>query len=76
MGQPDLFESLIWAVLGQQINVAFAYSIKQRFVEKYGERLEHEGHTYYLFPTPDRVATLSHEELCRCSSLARKVITP
>jgi DNA-3-methyladenine glycosylase II len=63
MGQPDLFESLIWAVLGQQINVAFAYSIKQRFVEKYGERLQHEGHTYYLFPTPERVAALTHEEL-------------
>src|ERR1041385_3380917 len=63
MGQPDLFESLIWAVLGQQINVAFAYSIKQRFVEKYGERLEHGGHTYYLFPTPERVSTLTHEEI-------------
>lgn len=63
MGQPDLFESLIWAVLGQQINVAFAYSIKQRFVEKYGERLEHEGHTYYLFPTPEVVSTLTPEEL-------------
>ena len=63
MGQPDLFESLIWAVLGQQINVAFAYSIKQRFVEKFGERLEYGGHTYYLFPTPERVSTLTHDEL-------------
>jgi DNA-3-methyladenine glycosylase II len=63
MGQPDLFESLIWAVLGQQINVAFAYSIKQRFVEKYGERYDFEGKTYYLFPTAERVATINPEEL-------------
>jgi DNA-3-methyladenine glycosylase II len=63
MGQPDLFESLIWAVLGQQINLAFAYSIKQRFVEKYGEKLEHEGHTYWLFPTPEVVSTLTFEDL-------------
>ncbi|HZY82804.1 MAG TPA: DNA-3-methyladenine glycosylase 2 [Cyclobacteriaceae bacterium] len=63
MGQPDLFESLIWAVLGQQINVAFAYSIKQRFVEKYGERHEYEGHVYYLFPTPERVAQINPDEL-------------
>jgi DNA-3-methyladenine glycosylase II len=63
MGQPDLFESLVWAVLGQQINVAFAYSIKQRFVEKYGERFEHNGHVYYLFPTPERVAAINPEEL-------------
>jgi DNA-3-methyladenine glycosylase II len=63
MGQPDLFESLVWAVLGQQINVQFAYSLKQRFVEKYGERYEHDGHTYYLFPTPERVAVINPEEL-------------
>jgi DNA-3-methyladenine glycosylase II len=25
VGQPDLFESLVWAVLGQQINLNFAY---------------------------------------------------
>jgi DNA-3-methyladenine glycosylase II len=63
MGQPDLFESLVWAVLGQQINVQFAYSLKQRFVEKYGERYEHDGHTYYLFPTPERVAVINPDEL-------------
>lgn len=63
MGQPDLFESLIWAVLGQQINLAFAYSIKQRFVEKYGERYEHNGITHYLFPTAERVATIDPSEL-------------
>ena len=63
MGQPDLFESLIWAVLGQQINVAFAYSIKQRFVERFGERLVHGSHTYYLFPTPERVSELTNEDL-------------
>ncbi len=63
MGQPDLFESLIWAVLGQQINVAFAYSIKQKFVEKYGERVDFEGKTYFLFPTAERVATIDPDEL-------------
>lgn len=63
MGQPDFFESIVWAVLGQQINVAFAFAIKQRFVEKFGERYEFEGRTYYLFPTPERVAGLSLDDL-------------
>lgn len=63
MGQPDLFESLVWAVLGQQINLAFAYSIKQRFVEKYGERLEYDGRVYWLFPTPEVVSKLTHDDL-------------
>src|SRR5687768_11359842 len=31
IGQPDLFESIIWAVLGQQINLQFAYTLKSRF---------------------------------------------
>lgn len=60
---PDLFESLIWAVLGQQINVAFAYTIKQRFVEQFGERFEYDGITYFLFPTPEKVALLKPEQL-------------
>lgn len=63
MSHPDLFESLIWAVLGQQINLQFAYTLKQRFVESFGTRMEVRGHQYYLFPTPERVARLTHDDL-------------
>lgn len=63
IGQPDLFESLVWAVLGQQINVSFAYSLKQRFVERFGESLLFEDNTYYSFPTPEVVARLGDVNL-------------
>jgi DNA-3-methyladenine glycosylase II len=63
IGQPDLFESLIWAVLGQQINLSFAYTLKQRFVEQFGQRLIFQGRTYFLFPTTEVVAKLSEEHL-------------
>jgi DNA-3-methyladenine glycosylase II len=63
VGQPDLFESLVWAVLGQQINLQFAYTLKQKFVEKYGEALTVKEETYYLFPTPSLVSQLDAEEL-------------
>lgn len=63
VGQPDLFESLIWAVLGQQINLSFAYSLKQRFVEKFGESLFFSGETYYAFPTAEVVAELTDNDL-------------
>src|SRR6267142_616826 len=46
IGQPDLFESLVWAVLGQQINLAFAYTLKQRFVQQFGERVNHGDQEY------------------------------
>lgn len=63
IGQPDLFESLIWAVLGQQINLTFAYSLKQRFVEQFGTSLEWANKKYYLFPLPEVVAQLNQEQL-------------
>ena len=63
IGQPDLFESLVWAVLGQQINLQFAYTLKQRFVEKFGEVLSWNGIPYYLFPSSSRVATLTDADL-------------
>lgn len=63
IGQPDLFESLVWAVLGQQINVQFAYTLKQRFVENFGEKLSWNNQQYFLFPTSARVATLGDAEL-------------
>lgn len=63
IGQPDLFESLVWAVLGQQINLAFAYTLKQRFVEQFGVKFEHGGQVYYTFPQPDVVAQLTDDDL-------------
>src|SRR5215207_3518921 len=47
---PSPFECLVWAILGQQITVAFAYKMKRALVERYGDSLEHEGRTYWLFP--------------------------
>jgi DNA-3-methyladenine glycosylase II len=63
IGQPDLFESLVWAVLGQQINLQFAYTLKQRFVENFGERFSWGNQNYFLFPTPLRVASLRDDNL-------------
>lgn len=63
IGQPDLFESLVWAVLGQQINLQFAYTLKQRFVENFGEKLLWKDQHYFLFPSPQRVAGLKDTDL-------------
>jgi DNA-3-methyladenine glycosylase II len=63
VGQPDLFESIVWAVLGQQINVQFAYTLKQKFVERYGEAITLKEEPYYLFPTAAVVAQLAEAQL-------------
>jgi DNA-3-methyladenine glycosylase II len=63
VGQPDLFESLAWAILGQQINLQFAYTLKQRFVETFGEKLIFGETNYHLFPKPEVVAVLNDSHL-------------
>lgn len=55
------WEALVWAIIGQQINIAFAYRLKRAFVENFGERVAYNGHTYFAFPEPDTVAALEHE---------------
>ncbi len=62
---PDLFEALCWAILGQQINIGFAYTLKQRLVENFGEAFTFDGGIYWLFPTPEVVADLNPADLLR-----------
>lgn len=69
---PDLFEALTWAIMGQQINLTFAYKLKQRFVEQFGECLNFEGNTFWLYPTYERIATLGVEELITLQFTVRK----
>jgi DNA-3-methyladenine glycosylase II len=52
VGIPDLFECVCWCVLGQQINLEFAYRLKRRIVEKYGKSIEYKGEKYFHFPDP------------------------
>lgn len=52
----DLFEALCWAIMGQHINLNFAYMLKKRFVESFGERFCIDDRIYYLFPTPQTIA--------------------
>jgi DNA-3-methyladenine glycosylase II len=54
VGIPDLFEALCWAVIGQQINLTFAYTLKRRFVEHFGQPYEWNGRKFWLFPNPDQ----------------------
>ncbi len=59
MGIPELFEALAWGIIGQQINLPFAYRLKRRLVERYGDAAVHGGRTYYMFPAAEKVADLT-----------------
>lgn len=59
IGIPDLFESLCWSIIGQQINLTFAYKCKRALVERYSHKETYEGHDYYLFPEPAILAKVT-----------------
>ncbi len=50
IGVPDMYECICWCIIGQQINLSFAYQVKRRMVESFGRHLESGDHVYYTFP--------------------------
>ena len=60
---PSPLECLVWAILGQQITLAFAYKMKRALVERYGDALEYDGQTYRLFPRAARLAEADPADL-------------
>lgn len=69
---PDLFEALTWAIIGQQINLPFAYTLKKRFIEQFGEGLTFEDGTFWLFPAFEKIANINVEDLRRLQFTGRK----
>lgn len=63
IGVPDLFEALCWGILGQQINLTYAYTLKRRLVESFGRNVVHEGEAYWVFPNPEDIAKLTVTDL-------------
>jgi len=67
---PTVFESLVWTILGQQINLAFAYKLRNRLIRETGERL---GENLYAHPLPGEVARLDVDVLLQHQFSRRKV---
>ena len=63
LGIPDLFEALCWSIIGQQINLTFAYKLKRRLTERYGTSVMYKGTLHYIFPDPALLAGAELQEL-------------
>jgi AraC family transcriptional regulator, regulatory protein of adaptative response / DNA-3-methyladenine glycosylase II len=66
---PDPFDGLIWAIVGQQINLAFAFTLRRRLVERAGTRAPGG---LFAPPTAEKVANLEIEELTKEQFSRRK----
>ena len=68
----DLFEAICWAIIGQQINLAFAYTLKKRLVESFGEKFSLNNKDYYLFPTAQVISRQSVADLRQLQFTGKK----
>ncbi len=59
---PSVFEGLVWAIAGQQVNLAFARTLRRRLIELAGRRLDGR---LVAHPTPAEVARLEPSDLLR-----------
>lgn len=66
------YEALVWAILGQQISVAAAISIRRRFIQAAGLR---HPNGLWCHPDPQTVATVSSDTLHAAGLSAAKART-
>jgi DNA-3-methyladenine glycosylase II len=60
-----VYETLISAILEQQINLTFAHKVKRALIEAYGRSLEYQGRIYHCFPKPTALAIATPTELLK-----------
>ena len=67
-----LFESLVLAILGQQISASVARMMRTLVIERFGARAEFDGIAHYSFPKPEAIVASSPEELRTLKLTQRK----
>jgi DNA-3-methyladenine glycosylase II len=70
---PDLFETVAWAIIGQQINIAFAATCKRALVNAYGTKVTVGEGSYLLFPEAAVLAEAREADLVACQLSRQKI---
>ncbi|HET6278807.1 MAG TPA: helix-turn-helix domain-containing protein, partial [Candidatus Polarisedimenticolia bacterium] len=64
----DVFEGLVWSIIGQQINLPFALRLRRRLIERAGTVVD----GLIVHPGPDAVARLDYGDLTAVQYSRRK----
>jgi len=62
---PSVYETLVCAILEQQVNLTFAHQVKQALIETFGDHVEFAGRRYNAFPEPAALAITTPRQLRR-----------
>lgn len=57
------FEALVDSIVEQQISLKVANAFERRIVKKWGDALTLEDKKYYAYPTPNKLASATQQEL-------------
>ena len=68
----SIFEGLVTAIIGQQINTSVANMLRSLLIEKYGESIKINGNSFYVFPTPEKIMSVGIDELHKNKFSSRK----
>lgn len=69
---PTVFEALVDSILEQQVSIKVAWALENRLIKAFGDSLKVDGQTYYAFPEPAKLASLTVEDLKPLGLSARK----
>lgn len=64
----DYYSCLVRCIIHQQLNLAFAHKLTERYVQTFGEKIDE----VWFFPTPERAAQLTIAELRNIQFSTRK----
>jgi len=67
-----VFECFIKSIIQQQISITVAYSVTNKMVTRFGDCIQTDDKIYYDFPTPEKLAQTSLEEIRNCGVSWRK----
>lgn len=69
---PTVFEALISSLIEQQISLNVAHSIERKLTKAFGDVLKIDDEIYYAFPTPQKLASVTIEQLRQCGLSLKK----
>ena len=59
----DFFETLVSFIISQRSSIPKIKNCVDKLCRLYGNEIEFEGNIYYSFPTPEKIASLSEEDI-------------
>jgi DNA-3-methyladenine glycosylase II len=74
IGIPDFFETICWSIIGQQINLIFAYKLKRALMEHSDDKIYFENKNYFAFPRPTDILKISDETFREMQFSKQKIV--